>query len=72
MLKVFKIRWERDIPCIADERLPFGDNEQFIFKDKIIYFSLQESIFVVVIENKDLALTHRTMFEMAWSQAKDV
>jgi DNA-binding MarR family transcriptional regulator len=50
--------------------LPFGDNEQFIFEDKIIYFSLQKNIFVVVIENQDLAITQKTMFELAWSNAQ--
>jgi sugar-specific transcriptional regulator TrmB len=55
---------------LSPEDIPFGDNEQFIFQDKIIYFSLQKNIFVVVIENSDLTKTHRAMFEMAWKQAK--
>jgi sugar-specific transcriptional regulator TrmB len=57
---------------ISDGQHAFGDNEQFIFKDKIIYFSLQKHIFVVVIENEDLATTHRAMFDMAWEQAREI
>lgn len=49
-----------------NESMSMGDNEQFIFKDKIIYFSLQKHIFVVIIENSDLAKTHRTLFDLAW------
>jgi sugar-specific transcriptional regulator TrmB len=54
---------------LSGKNLPFGDNEQFVFKDKIIYFSLQKNIFVVVIENEDLAKTQKAMFEMAWNNA---
>lgn len=55
---------------LAPKDLAFGENEQFIFSDKIIYFALQKHIFVTVIENADLAKTHRVMFEMAWSAAE--
>ncbi|GEM_PF-1163134 len=57
---------------ISPTDIPFGHNEQFIFKDKIIYFALQKQIFVTIIENEDLAKTHRGMFEMAWKQAVSV
>lgn len=57
---------------LSDKKLLFGDNEQFIFKDKIIYFSLQKSIFVVVIENADLAVTQKAMFDMAWQNALEI
>lgn len=56
---------------LANETITFGANEQFIFEDKIIYFSLQKHIFVVEIENKDLAVTQKAMFDMAWSAAKE-
>ena len=56
---------------LSDANLNFGANEQFIFKDKIIYFSLQNEIFVIVIENEDLVKTQKAMFEMAWNNAQD-
>ena len=57
---------------LANKNLVFGFNEQYILKDKIIYFSLSGSIiFVVIIENEDLVQTQRTMFDMAWDRAKD-
>lgn len=54
---------------LTPPEIPFGNNEQFIFEDKIIYFSLQKNIFVVVIENKDLVLTQKAMFDLAWGSA---
>ena len=57
---------------IIDESMAMGDNEQFIFKDKIIFFSLQKHIFVVIIENSDLAKTHRTLFDLAWQNGKTI
>jgi sugar-specific transcriptional regulator TrmB len=56
---------------LAKETFAFGNNEQFIFEDKVIFFSLQQHIFVVEIENKDLAMTQKAMFDMAWSAAKE-
>jgi len=53
----------------TSEEFEFGKNEQFILKDKIIYFALQKHIFVTIIENKDLAKTQRAMFDMAWEYA---
>jgi len=47
-----------------------GDSELFILQDKIIYFSLSEDLYIVVVENPDLAKTQKAMFEMAWEKAK--
>lgn len=52
----------------APRDLDFGENEQFILEDKIIYFSLRENIFVIIVDNIDLARTQGTMFDMAWQQ----
>lgn len=56
---------------LTDGNFAFGNNEQCIFNDKIVYFSLQKHIFVVEIENRDLVLTQKAMFDMAWSTAKE-
>lgn len=57
---------------LSDSQFLQGQNEQFIFKDKIIYFSLTNDIFVVVIESEDLARTHKALFEMAWKSAEEI
>lgn len=54
---------------LLSQEFVMGDNEQFIFNDKIIYFSLQKQIFVVTIENADLAKTHATLFDAAWKNS---
>jgi HTH-type transcriptional regulator, sugar sensing transcriptional regulator len=56
---------------LFEESFRIGDNEQFIFKDKIIFFSLQKYIFVVVIENEDLANSQRVLFDFAWNQGQE-
>ena len=57
---------------LSDSEFLQGQNEQFIFQDKIIYFSLSTDIYVVVIESEDLARTHKAMFEMAWKNAEEL
>lgn len=48
----------------------FGFTDQLIIGNKIIFFSFGEKVFVLIVENKELAQTQRALFEMAWKFAK--
>lgn len=48
----------------------FGFTDQLIIGNKIIFFSFGEKVFVLIVENKELAQTQRALFEMAWKLAK--
>jgi hypothetical protein len=50
-------------PATPDQ---FGFTDTLIFADKFVLFSLRESVFVTVIENRDITQTMRTMFEWTW------
>lgn len=55
---------------MCQSQFPFGDNETFIYKDRIIIFSLTESgVSVIQIDSADIARSYRSLFLMAWEHA---
>ncbi len=48
----------------------FGFTDQLIIGNKIMYFSFGETVFVLMVENKELAQTQRGLFEIAWNATK--
>ena len=46
----------------------FGFTDQLIIGNKIIFFSFGEKVFVLVVENKELAQTQRALFEILWNK----
>ena len=59
----YEIRW-------LPEHLKFGSCDTAIFENKVVIFSCVKEWFVTVIENEEVAKTHRTLFEMAWNMGK--
>lgn len=48
----------------------FGMTDMLIFENKVVMFSLQKDLFVIMIESEDLAKSHRAMFNWAWEMGK--
>ncbi len=48
----------------------FGFTDQLIIGNKVMYFSFGEKVFVLIVENKELAQTQRGLFEVAWKATK--
>ena len=49
---------------------PYEGTDNMIFGNKVVICSLKKDIFLVVIENKNIADTYRAMFEWAWKAGK--
>lgn len=48
--------------------ISFGTTDQCIIGDKVILFSLSEEVFMLTIENKEIAKTYRGMFDLLWNR----
>ena len=57
----------RDIRIIKDKKLTIG-NETYIYDDKISIFSF-EGEFALLIQDKNVVDSQRTMFELAWNSS---
>ncbi|MBI5733706.1 MAG: hypothetical protein HY973_02050 [Candidatus Kerfeldbacteria bacterium] len=55
---------------ILPPNFKFGSTDNLILGNKLVIFSLAGDVSVIVIENKEIALTYRTLFEAAWSLGK--
>lgn len=45
-------------------------SDNALFGNKLIIFSTQKNLFAIVIENKEVVATYKTMFELAWDTSK--
>lgn len=41
-----------------------------IYKDKLVFFSFQPTLTAIVVKNKEIAESLRTIYDLAWSKAK--
>lgn len=48
------------------EKFPFFNTDTLIFENKVCIFSFKKDVFTIVIENQQIADTHRAMFNAAW------
>ena len=48
----------------------FGMTDMLIFENKVVIFSLQKDLFVIMIESEGVAKSHRAMFNWAWHMGK--
>lgn len=52
------------------DNFAFGMTDMLIFENKVVIFSLQKNLFVIVIESEDIAKSQRAMFNWAWKMGK--
>ncbi len=52
-------------------KFSFPKTDNLIFGDKIVMFSLTGEIFTVIVEHRNIAETYRSLFEAAWSVARE-
>ena len=73
-------RWSQEIKHLRGNRhtirllstqFPFGRNDNLIFGNKLVIFSLGEKVFVVIIEDQEIVATYRALFEHLWTRAKE-
>ncbi len=48
---------------------PMGKTDNIIFQNKLAIFSLEQELFVTVIESAEIAQTYRALFEEAWENS---
>lgn len=46
-----------------------GNCDTLIFENKLAIFSLQDDLFVTIIESAEISKTYRALFELAWQSA---
>ncbi len=51
------------------DNLEYYDNDNMIYGDKIAIFSVGKSVFVTIIESKNIADSYRTLFNAAWNSS---
>ena len=59
------------IRLLDSEKSRFFNTDNIIFEDTVMMFSLKKAIYVVVIEDAQIADTMRALFNAAWDTAKD-
>jgi HTH-type transcriptional regulator, sugar sensing transcriptional regulator len=55
-----------------DPKNSFSNTDNLIFGDKLVIFSIRKDLFVIMIENKNIADTYRAIFNAAWQTGKEV
>jgi sugar-specific transcriptional regulator TrmB len=71
-LRATKVNENTQVRVIAGSPLPFVGSDNAIMEDKIIMVSLEGKLFTTVIQNKVLADTMRTLYELAWQSATPI
>jgi len=68
--KIKKSSYKNHEVRLIDQKFSFGTTDNFIFKNKLLIFSLQKDIFVIIIESEEIVKTFKAIFEIAWLQAR--
>ena len=66
-----RLRGRHHFIRLLPTQFPFGHNDNLIFGNKLVIFSLGKEVFVVIIEDQEIVATYRALFEQAWLQGKE-
>ena len=67
-----RVRGKNHLLRLLDPSFVFYKTDTIIFGNKVVIFSFKNDIFVIVIENKDIADTYRAMFNAAWQSGGEL
>jgi sugar-specific transcriptional regulator TrmB len=71
--KVNKLRGpHHHIRLLDPKRFHFSNTDNIIFEDKVMFFSLKKAVYVVLIEDVQIADALRALYNAAWEQGEEV